>query len=387
MVGQDQHRAKSKKLSSLLNTVTSTLARINNSSTTKAFEEQASSVETIKEKAGSMHSFVALLMAPTPDIDEYVNVLARVMSYSGVRVSRAHEDYAVSLVARQCMTHRDVAGLSTIFAGTHKCVAIFAGSESEVALAKGQVIQTVWLECLLEAAGKIQCADAVLRSPTPNKSFLIDIHTMCTGLRHTFVNRRELMELKVLVAFLDPLNVSVTDLNEALLAQASGHVTGCDPTCENNDDVNGAIYGGTGPILRFLMEGTAGLRLTLEAKIVAQGRQGELRCEQCFEEYKGEVTKVVAGGGFYFLHEDGKSLTIHPDALDRPPFADCMQKSKELQECVLALTNKKKRASMLDEVKEQERKVWNTMAASFDAMTFQNTIDCITEVLEALDKE
>jgi len=404
MVGQDHHRAKSKKLSFVINTATATLTRITNSSTTKAFEEQASIVEKIKEKASSMHAFVALLMAPTPDIDDYVNLLDHVMSYSGLTVGRAHEDYAVSLVAKQCMTHRDVEGLSTIFAGTHKSLPsyfIVGGlgaesplSEEEIAQAKGRLIQTVWLECLLEATSKLQCADAACRAPTANKSFLIDIHTMCNGLSRTFVNRRELMELKVLVAFLDPFNVPVTDLNEALEAQASGHVKGCDSTCEStfldrldNDDVNGASYGGTGPILRFVMESTAGLRFTAEAKAVAQGRQGEVRCEQCFEEYKGEVAKVVAGGGFYFLHGDSTTITIRADAFDSPPFADLIEKEKELQEWVLALTSKKKRGFVLDEVKEQERKVWSTMAGSFDAMSFQNLFDCITEVLSALEKE
>ena len=389
MVGQELLKGKAKKLSSLITKATGDLGRISNSTFSKTLQEQASSIEAIKQKASNMQAFNALLMVPNPDIDAYINLLSQIMEYP-VIVSQTHQDYAVSLVGRQCMTHRDFDALITIFTGTHACLLrnpLAKEPESDpeggIAASKQRVIQTVFLECTLEALNKLQLADTC-RGPTPNKSVLIDIHTKCNGLGRMFVDRRELKELKVLTATLDPLNVPVTELIAALQVQKAGHVV--------NDDVeaqaSGNVNSGPGPILRFMMEGNVGLRLAADAETVAKSRQGEVQCEQCFEEYKGMVDEVIAGGGFFFFPDtDSKTVTIRGDVLDSKPFADFLEKGKELQALLLALSNKKKRTSMLDAVSVHDKKVWITMAESFESMAFQNTMELADDVVVAVEKD
>ena len=397
MVGQDLLKGKAKKLSSLITKATGDLGRISNSTFSKTLHEQASSIEAIQQKAGSMHAFNALLMVQNPDIDAYRNLLSEIIAYP-VIVSPTYQDYAVSLVGRQCMTYRKFDALMTIFTGTHACFQEFQqyclveGSDPQggIAPSKQRVIRTVFKECTLEAVNKLQIND-VCRSPTPNKSVLIDIHnvimnhTKCNGLGRMFVDRRELNELKLLTALLDPLNVPVTELIAALEAQALGHVVNDDVEAQASRHVNS----GPGPILKFLMEGNVGLRFVVDAKTVAESRKGEVQCEQCFEEYKDEVDKLVAGGGFYFRHPDtdSKTITLRGDLLESKPFADFLAKGKDLQALVLALSNKKKRASVLEAVNVLERKVWIKMAESFESMAFQNTMELAIDVVIALDKE
>lgn len=406
MVGQDLLKAKTKRLSSLVTKATADLLRISNSTFSKTLQEQASSIEAIKQKASSMQAFNALLMVQNPDIDDYVNLLSQIIAYP-VIVSPTHQDYAVSLVGRQCMTHRNFDALITIFTGTHACFQQYClaegpGPEGGIAPSKHRVIQTVFKESTLEAINKLQIAD-VCRAPTPNKSVLIDIHnviihTKRNGLGRLFVDRRELNELKVLTAMLDPHNVPVTELIAALEAQASGHVVNDDVEAQDSghvvdDDVeaqaSGHVNSAPGPILKVLMEGTVGLRFVVDAKIVAQSRQGEVQCEQCFEKYKDEVDELVAGGGFYFRHPDtdSRTVTLRGDMLDSKPFADFLANGKALQALALALINKKKKASVLEAVNVLERKVWIKMAESFESMAFQNTMELAMDVVIALEKE
>ena len=367
----------------MLTKISAALTKISKcSSGETSLHVQKDRAEAIKGKILIMQTFLGLVQEQAPDIDAYVDTLEAVKALTdpSVNVSVSHEEYAIALLARQCMIFRDFKALGLLITGTHDSFAAFFESASyepmpgtSVMQEKRRLAQTIFEESVLEVTSKLLMADTS-HHPSPNKEVLLDLNMMISGLAPdaVLVDKRECMELATLATMCDPSKVSITQLNAAIADTIRTHVLGSSAA---------------GPLLRFLMESGVGLRLVSEASAMAASRKEELQCDKVLAECKELSGKVEASGGFYFMHDDNISINIEAKAFDMAPLTDYLLKEKELAECVSTLANRKMRGVMLEKAKACGHNVWSIMATSFEAMNFQTYIEVASDVISALDQE